>query len=238
MSGRYVLKTPAAKVAEIFRAKLSQNFKPHYNIAPGSRIPVVRFDAHKNTRSLDLLHWGLVPSWSKDSLFHHKNVNARAETLGELAAFKSAYRRRRCLIPVDGFYEWDRSITPPLPYFIQMGKGETFALAGLWESWKILPGQGKDGVKGEGEFLETCVMVTVPANKFMAKIHDRMPVIVDPGQYDLWLDPEFQERATFRTLLKPFRGDRMSAWPVSRKVNEEGINKPSCLTRVKAVSAF
>src|SRR5271155_407575 len=137
MSSRFVLKTPDTQIAEIFKAELLERFAPHYNIGPGSDIPVVRYDPLKKNRSINLLHWGLVPAWAKDRKLQHNNFNARAETIGELASFKAAYKQRRCLIPVDGFYEWDRSKEPPAPFFFCMEEEEPFAFAGVWESWTI-----------------------------------------------------------------------------------------------------
>ncbi|HEY5039588.1 MAG TPA: SOS response-associated peptidase [bacterium] len=232
MCGRFVLKTPAAKIAEIFQAELLEKFPPHFNVAPGSWIPVVRYDPNKKERFINRLHWGLVPSWSKDRKLQHNTINARAETIGELAAFKSAYKHRRCLIPADGFYEWDRSINPPQPYFFSLVEKVPFAFAGIWESWKLPPGEGP------GDTLESCSIVTTEANRYVAKIFNRMPVMVAAKNYDTWLDPKLQDTGNFKTLLKPFPPEKMRGWPVSRMINEEKNNKPNCLKKMKVESVL
>ena len=225
MSSRFVLKTPDTEIAEIFKAELLERFAPHYNIGPGSEIPVVRYDPIKKSRYINRLHWGLVPSWAKDRKLQHNNFNARAETIGELASFKAAYKQRRCLIPADGFYEWDRSKEPPAPFFFCMEGEEPFAFAGVWESWSL------PSADGTTQTLESCCMVTTDANKLMTKIYPRMPVIMPLKNYDTWLDPMFLDTSNFKTMLKPFTAQTMRAWPVSRGINIEKNSKASCLKK-------
>jgi putative SOS response-associated peptidase YedK len=226
MSSRFVLKTPDTQIAEIFNAELFDHFKPRFNIGPGVKIPVVRYDPLLRKRSIHCLHWGLVPAWAKDRKLEHNNFNARAETISELASFKAAYKQRRCLIPADGFYEWDRSKAIPAPYFFCMEEEEPFAFAGIWESWSA------PGVDGVIETLESCCIVTTGANKLMAKIYNRMPVIVPLKNYDTWLDPMFLETSNFKTMLKPFTAQPMKAWPVSRGMTEGKNSKASCMKKI------
>jgi len=226
MSSRYVLKTPDTEIAEVFKAELLDSFNPHYNIGPGMDIPVVRYDPTENKRSIHKLHWGLVPAWAKDRKLQHNNFNARAETIGELASFKAAYKQRRCLIPADGFYEWDRSKNIPAPYFFCMEDEAPFAFAGIWESWSVTANDGTV------QKLESCCMVTTDANKLMTKIYNRMPVIVPVKNYDTWLDPMFLDTSNFKTLLKPFTAQGMKAWPVSRSMTEGKNTKAGCMKKI------
>jgi len=226
MSSRFALKTPDTEIAENFQAELVDHFKPHYNIEPGSKIPVVRYDPVLKKRFIHLLHWGLVPAWAKDRKLEHNNFNARAETIGELASFKSAYKQRRCLIPVDGFYEWDRHHKIPAPYFFCMEDEAPFAFAGVWESWSTTD---KNGVT---ETLQSCCVITTDANKLMAKIYNRMPVIVPLKNYDTWLDPMFLDTSNFKTMLRPFTAQPMKAWPVSRSMTEGKNSKASCVKKM------
>ena len=182
------------------------NAPPHYNGAPSQDFLVGRFNPKTGEKSLDLLRWGLIPSWAKDRKIAWKMINARAETVATASAFKAAYGKgRRCLVPVDGFYEWRKMGAVKQPYAIGMADGEPFTLAGLWENWKD---------PDSGEWQRTFTIVTTEANELVGKVHDRMPVIIAPEDRDRWLsapDP--------RDLLKPFPADLMRMWPVSRDVN-------------------
>ena len=180
-------------------------WQPRYNVAPTQAMPVVRMVDGK--RELALLRWGLIPSWAKDPKIGNSLINARGETVHEKPAFRSAFKARRCLVPADGFYEWRKLPGGgKQPYRITMADGSPFAFAGLWERWD----------KGE-EPLETFTIITTSANELVAPIHDRMPVILDPADYDAWL--ESPDTAIPIALIQPYPAKRMSAYPVSTRVN-------------------
>lgn len=188
-----------------------EGWKPTYNAAPTQSLPVVRLNAERQ-RELALLRWGLVPSWSKDAKAGASMINARAETVAERPAFRAAFKARRCLIPADGFYEW-RKVEggAKQPYRITMANGSPFCFAGLWERW----------TKGD-QPLETFTIITTTANELVAPIHERMPVILDPGDYDAWL--ESADTMIPQLLMKPYPASRMSAYPVSTRVNSPRNN--------------
>lgn len=193
-------------------------WRPRYNAAPTQRLPVVRRGA-AGGRELALLRWGLVPSWAKDPAIGNKLINARAETVAEKPSFRAAFKARRCLVPVDGFYEWKRAGGAKQPYRITMADGSPFALAGLWERWTKEP-----------EPLETFTIITTTANSLMAAIHDRMPVIIDPADYDAWL--ESPDTTIPTALLQPYPANRMSAYPVSSRVNSPRYDDAAVIERI------
>ena len=165
---------------------------PRYNVAPTQTVAAVRFDAQGGRRH-DMLSWGLVPSWSKDTSAASKMINARAETVAEKPVYRAAFKRGRCLIVADGFYEWKRVGTKKQPYLIGLKDRSPFAFAGLSEHWQK-----------SGQIVDSCAIITTGPNELMQGIHDRMPVILPPSAYDLWLDPEFQSRDKLLSLLQPY----------------------------------
>jgi len=180
------------------------DLKPLYNIAPTQSVPVVRLD-REGGREIALLRWGLIPYWSKDAKIGVRTINARAETLATAPAFREAFRRRRCLVPASGFYEWKKLGASKQPYFIALRDGSPITFAGLWERWG----------KGESR-IESFTIVTGEPNSLVATLHDRMPVILDPSDYDTWLKPgETMPHAQ----LQPFPAQLMTAYPVSPRVN-------------------
>lgn len=205
MCGRFALKAPPARLISRFGLDECADFQPRYNIPPGTDIPVIRYSP-EGKRVLHLLRWGLVPHWAKDPGIGAKLNNARAETLAEKPSFREAFKRRRCLIPADGFYEWKAEGKVKQPYYISLKSGEPMAMAGLWESWKS-PG---------GEILRTCCVITTGPNAVMEHIHDRMPVMIDQAHWQDWLTapPEVVE-----ALLLPPMADEMQSWPVDRRVS-------------------
>ena len=215
MCGRYVSATPPDQIAAYFGAEASEALlEPSYNVAPTNDVYAVLSDG--SARHLDAFHWGLVPLWAKDPKIGSRMINARAETLAEKNAFKSAFKRRRCLIPVDGFYEWKKDPSAPAkakkqPYFIHRPDGEPFAFAGLWEVWK---GPNKDQ-----EPLRSCTIITTSPNEPMAAIHDRMPVILPPSAWDTWLDRELDDLDLLGKLLVPSPPEIITMHPVSTEVN-------------------
>ena len=218
MCGRYTLATPVNRLAEAFGFDASApDLPPNYNVAPTQTVAAVL--RNDGARRLEMLRWGLVPSWADDPGIGSRMINARSETAPEKPSFRRAFRDRRCLIPADGFYEWRRENGGKQPYHFRMKDGHPFAFAGLWESWR---GDGED-------VLRTCALLTTEPNGVASPIHNRMPVILPPDAYDAWLDPE-AERQELEALLVPYEGEEeMEAYPVSRFVNSPGNNDERCI---------
>jgi putative SOS response-associated peptidase YedK len=216
MCGRYTLKTPVEKLAEEFGFGASPvELPPNYNVAPTQQVAAVLEEGGE--RRLEVLRWGLIPSWADDPGIGSRMINARSETAPEKPSFRRAFRERRCLILADGFYEWRRTNGAKQPYYIRMKEGRPFAFAGLWESWK-----------DDGPEIRSCTILTTGPNDLLAEIHDRMPVILPAGSYDAWLDPE-AGRDELYGLLAPYPEDEMEAYPVSRFVNSPQNNDPRCI---------
>jgi putative SOS response-associated peptidase YedK len=204
MCGRFAFYSPTEATAALFGAAGSLDIGPRYNIAPTQDIAAVR-EAETEGRELVALRWGLVPFWAKDPAIGNRMINARAETVAEKPAFRAAYRRRRCLVLADGFYEWHREGNVKIPYFISLASEEAFAFAGLWEQWRN---------KETDESLQTATLITTQANEFLAPLHHRMPVILEAERAERWLagDDELIETAVRDC-------PRLRAWPVDRRVN-------------------
>jgi putative SOS response-associated peptidase YedK len=211
MCGRYTLKTPAGVLTERFDIEESStSITSSYNIAPTQQVATVL--AENGKRKLEMLHWGLIPSWAKDPEVGNRMINARAETVAEKPSYRKAFQERRCLILADGFYEWQKTDNGKQPFYIRMEDESPFAFAGLWESWR------------NGREIRSCTIITTAPNELAASIHNRMPVILHPEDYDMWLDPDFDEREPLTSLLKPFPAEAMEAYPVSRRVNNPANN--------------
>jgi putative SOS response-associated peptidase YedK len=219
MCGRFTLFEPDQVLAREFGVSDFPPRSPRYNIAPSQPITAVRAAPSGSGREIALLRWGLIPSWSKDPATGNRLINARAETAREKPSFRNAFRRHRCLIPTSGFYEWQRQERGKQPYFIRMRNGHPFAFAGLWDRWER-PDEGA---------VETCTILTTAANDVLAPIHDRMPVIVPPGEYDRWLDPSLRDPDSLAPLLVPFPPEEMLAFPVSPRVNAPSTDDEGCI---------
>jgi len=193
---------------------------PRYNIAPSQPVAVITNNG-KNT--LEFFRWGLIPSWAKDPAIGNRLINARAETLADKPSFRTAFKRRRCLIPADGFYEWRKDPGGKTPMYVRLKSGDPFAFAGLWEAWH----------SPEDETLLTCTIITTTPNSLMEKIHDRMPVILKPDAYDRWLDPAEQEPGKLSGLLKPYPASHMTAYAVSKRVNKPENDSPELVVPAK-----
>jgi putative SOS response-associated peptidase YedK len=217
--GRYTLKTPVKALAEEFSLfDPPPSLPPRYNIAPTQPVAAVRQAADGGGRELVRLRWGLIPSWADDPKIGYRLINARAETAADKPAFRSAFRHRRCLVPADGFYEWRPVNGKKQPYYICRRDGGPFAFAGLWEQW-----QGADG-----EVIESCTLLTTPANDLVRPIHERMPVILKPEAYAPWLDPHSHQPERLHPLLRPYPGEEMTTYPVSHRVNNPRNDDPQC----------
>jgi putative SOS response-associated peptidase YedK len=215
MCGRYVIKTPPALMRETFGYGEQPNFPPRYNVAPTQPIPVVRLVDGR--RSFALLRWGLIPSWVKDPRGFSLLINARAESVLEKPAFRNAMRRRRCLIPADGFYEWKRDGLRKRP-FLARPKG-LVAFAGLWEPW----------MGPNGEEVDTACIVTTAANRTLRPLHDRMPAVIPPDAFDRWLDCAHVEAEAAMALLAPAPEDLFEAYEVSTAVNRAANDSPALI---------
>jgi putative SOS response-associated peptidase YedK len=220
MCGRYSLKTPLARVIDALGPLLPQfeDLPPRYNIAPTQDVPAVRLN-RDGQRVLTMVRWGLVPSWAKDLAIGNRMINARAETISQKPAFRTAFERRRCLIPVDGFYEWKKVDGRKQPMYVRFRDGHVFAFAGLWERWR--PGPDEKPV-------DSCTILTTTPNPLMADIHDRMPVIVPRVEYDRWLSREVPG-SEVTGVLKPYDASDMEAYPVSTRVNSPANESPACV---------
>jgi putative SOS response-associated peptidase YedK len=204
--GRFVLNSTSAEIADHFDLKETLELSPRFNIAPTERIPIIRAPA--GTRECSMARWGLIPAWSKEPKTEYSTFNARAETVSAKPAFRAAFRQRRCLIPVDGYYEWQSSEKTKKPYYICFADNQPFAFAGLWERWE------KDN-----RAVESCTIIVTEANDLMKPIHDRMPVILAAEDYDQWLDPKIVDAARIQSFLKPCPSQWLQAYPVSQAVN-------------------
>jgi putative SOS response-associated peptidase YedK len=225
MCGRYTLRTKLNVLLQQFEAEMAEelDYRPRYNIAPTQNVFAVRRPEQGAKRELVELRWGLIPVWAKDAKIAYSTINARGDTVAEKPAFRSAFKKRRCLILADGYYEWLKEGKAKLPQLYEIDGGKSFAFAGLWEYW---PGP-KDDPKAEP--IESCTIVTTDANKLAAKVHDRMPVILDSDDYDLWLDPSIDDRAKLEKLIKPYPVKAMSVRPVSTYVNNVKNQGEQCI---------
>jgi putative SOS response-associated peptidase YedK len=219
MCGRFTLFESGQILSKMFGAPLTDSPASRYNIAPSQPVLVVRCAPESGRREFALTRWGLVPSWAKDPAIGNRLINARAETAHEKPAFRAAFRSRRCLIPASGFYEWQRLEKKKQPYFIRMQDGRPFAFAGLWEHW-----EGPDG-----SAIETCAILTTGSNAVITPVHDRMPVIIGPGNYDRWLDPADRKPESLNPLLVPYDPEGMIAYPVSPRVNSPANDDKGCI---------
>ncbi len=222
MCGRFTLHHTLEELEERFAAEMvvAEGTEARYNIAPTQDILVV---TQNGARHLQAYHWGLIPSWAKDPAIGNKMINARAETLAEKPSFRTALQRRRCLIPADGFYEWQDSPggtkAPRTPMHIRLKGGGLFAFAGLWDEWHT----------PDGSPLRSCTIITTAPNAVTAPIHDRMPAILRPEDENLWLDHAITQASDLTSLLVSYPAEAMEAYAVSRQVNAPTIDDPACI---------
>lgn len=221
MCGRFALKAPPRSIQEHFHLPETIELPPRYNIAPSQNIAVVRHLTGKDFRQLDMLRWGLIPHWAKDIKIGYKMINARGETLTQKPSFRPAFKKRRCLIAADGFYEWKGTGKSKQPYYVQIQEGGVLGFAGLWEYW-----QGP-----EGDNIESCTIITTSPNELVKEVHDRMPVILPPGHYETWLQ-DSSTAESLQKLLVPYPADKMKMYQVSTEVNNPQNDQATCLVPV------
>ncbi len=226
MCGRFASTTPPDQLAAYFGAEApaeasDEQYSPDYNVAPTRDVPVVRI--REDARHLDFLRWGLVPRWAKDLRIGSKMINARAETVATKNAYRSAFKRRRCIVSADGFYEWKR-LDPKTkqPMYIHRSDGDPLAFAGLFERWTDAENLRE---------IHTCTIITTTPNATMEPIHDRMPVLLPPASWDAWLDPSNDNAEDLQQLLIPAPDTLLAAYPVSTEVNNVRNNNPSLVER-------
>lgn len=221
MCGRYVFDADGNVIAYVYGVPRSRldDLERRYNVAPTTKVPIIRQD--EEGRRVDLVRWGLIPFWAKDAKISYSLINARGETLAEKPSFREAFKRRRCLVPAFyGFFEWQKvpGTKVKQPYYITLQSGEPMTFAGLWESWR----------SPEGEVIESCTIATTEANEMVAKLHDRMPVILAKEDWDTWLDPQ-SDKETLLARIRPYPADEMRAWPVSTRVNKATEDSPALI---------
>ena len=220
MCGRFALKAPPADIARQFGVDAVPELAPRYNIAPTQDILVIRHPWREPEARLEAVQvkWGLLPSWAKDASMAAKLANARAETVAEKPAFRSAFRRMRCLVPADGFYEWEATPAGKQPWFLRLKSQAPLAFAGLWEHW-----QGPDGAP-----LETATIITTDANELVRPVHVRMPVILQPADWPVWLGAKTAPE-DLKALLKPLPADLMERYRVSRRMSNARNEGADCM---------
>jgi putative SOS response-associated peptidase YedK len=220
MCGRFTLTANPEVVRDIFSlTHVPPELEPRYNVAPTQPVAVI---TNEDASSLTFHRWGLVPSWSKDISIGNKLINARSESAAEKPAFRSAFKRRRCLIPTSGFYEWQQKDGSKAPHFIHLKNQPVFAFAGLWEVWH----------SPEGDELRTCTILTTSANDLVGRLHDRMPVILRPSDFQAWLNPDEVAAESLIPLMKPFEPQAMDEYEVSKMVNRPAYDSPALIEPV------
>jgi putative SOS response-associated peptidase YedK len=227
MCGRARLSSDVSEIRLVFSIppeRPAPNIAPSWNVAPTDPLPVVRYDVLDGQRSLDVMRWGLVPFWAKDIKVGFANINAKAEGIEKKPAFREALRQRRCLVPVDNFYEWKKTATGKQPYAIGLKGGGLMALAGLWETWR----------SAAGERVRSFAIITTSPNELCAELHNRMPVVLKPEVWPEWLGEEPTDEARLKSLLAAYPSDEMICWPVSARVGNVKNNDPSLIEPVAA----
>lgn len=223
MCGRFTLFTAYENLINEFDIQqifAKEYYEESYNIAPTHNIVSIINDGTKNR--MGYLKWGLIPSWAKDDKMASKLINARSETVDEKPSFKKSFHQRRCIIPMDSFYEWKRNGKEKIPMRIKMKDDSLFAVAGLWDTWN----------SPNGEAIHTCTILTTEANELMSEIHDRMPVILPKEKQSIWLNTSIQHKDILKSLLVPYRSDEMMTYKVSSKVNSSKNNSVDLITKV------
>ena len=219
MCGRFAFTLRREEIVREFGVAEVPPLQCKYNISPGQDILAIRLSG--STKEAIFLHWGLIPSWAKDRNTGYRMINARAESVLSKPAFKRAFEKRRCLIPVSGFFEWQKTQSGKQPWYIRPKEKNMLVFAGLWEKWE----------SRDGGVVESCTIITVQSNELLAPIHDRMPAILERTNYDTWLSGKIDEALS---ILRPLEAAKLEAYPVSKKVNYGGYDSPDCIRPVNA----
>lgn len=215
MCGRYTLKSRADVMAGVFGVPVPPTLPERFNIAPAQQVLAIREQPVSHKREFVAFKWGLIPFWADDPEIGIRTINARSETAATKPVFRVSFRSRRCLIVADGFYEWQARDGKKQPYYIKLKSGEPFGMGGLWDRWDK-----------QGDARETCTILTCDANEPMRVIHDRMPVVIPPESFEIWLDPAVNDAERLSRLLRPFHSDEMTAYQVSTLVNNVKNDSP------------
>ncbi len=231
MCGRFALTISPTALAKMFQLADITPLEARYNIAPSQPVASVVQPPESSERTLKTFRWGLIPPWAKDPTIGNRLINARSETVAEKPAFRDAFKTKRCLIPANGFYEWQKQTTRKQPYFIRLHDAEALALAGLYQCWTAPDPPGQTTI-------ESCTILTTAANQLMQPLHHRMPVIINPADYPLWLDTSLHKPKLFQKLFTPFPAQKMTAHPVSPLVNSPRNNTPQCLKPIDEPNLF
>jgi putative SOS response-associated peptidase YedK len=225
MCGRFTSLLSPELLENTFGVQAPPDFSPRFNIAPSQQVWIIRGSA-TGGRHVSSARWGLVPHWAKDLSIGSRMINARCETVHEKPAFRQAIRSRRCIMPASGFFEWSTTPKGKIPHYVTMRDGSPLAFAGIWDSWKT----------PEGETLETCAILTTAANSLMAPIHDRIPVILHPTEFDHWLDRSLNNPEKLQRLYQPYPAELLLEWEVSTVVNNASHETPETIAPVQANS--
>ena len=224
MCGRFTLRTSPADISTLFEVSIPDiPITPRYNIAPTQNVSVILNAKSSSDANLNwsFFRWGLVPSWAKDLTIGYKLINARGETLSEKPSFRAAFKKRRCIILADGFYEWEKTDAGKQPHYFTQANESVMAFAGLWEYWE------------KESSVYSCTIITTTANSLLNSLHDRMPVILDPSDHEKWLDPDFYEKDSLQQLIKPYSADKMTSRLVNKTVNHVKNETPDCLAPIE-----
>jgi len=216
--GRFTLEISSETLKVIFGVSPFENIPPRYNIAPTQMVLVLRNDPDNNLQ-VSYMKWGLIPHWAKDASIGNHMINARVETVEDKPSFRSAFKHRRCIIPASGFYEWKKVGAKKQPYYITLKDGSPMMFAGLWDRW----------ISPEGIAVESFTILTTSSNELVSPLHDRMPVILDMKDVDLWLDCHVTDPARLKSLLKPYQSESLQLSPVSNMVNSPKNDDPRCI---------
>jgi len=219
MCGRFTLTVSPDTLSSLFKAEWSSPFRPRYNIAPTQQSPVVRTSQADNKLHIDLLKWGLIPSWAKDASIGNHMINARSETVDQKPSFRTALKHRRCIVPASGFYEWQEVGGKKHPLYIKLKDDSLMMFAGIWDHWK----------NTEGEVIESFSILTTVTNELIQPLHDRMPVILTPENKDIWLDSQVADPERLKPLFIPHSSDLMEMYHVSDLVNSPRNDNPECI---------
>lgn len=223
MCGRFAQINTPESVAQVFGVdQIKMEFEPNYNVAPSQNVAVVIYDHYKDKKKLGTMRWGLIPHWAKNRSIGYKMINSRAESVAEKPSFKIPFRRKRCLIPASGFYEWKKADKKKIPYFIHLKNRPLFGFAGIFDKW----------ISPQGDELHSCSIITTSANKRIKEIHHRMPLIISQRSEDIWLDNSKYDEAELLPLLQPVAPDKTAAYRVSDFVNSVKNNSPVCIKPV------